>query len=220
MRRAKQSDRALEVLAGYRHGPDAALAAIRDGRTQAEAARAIILVEGISDQIAIETLARGHGRDLAAEGVLVFPTGGSCSLRRYLAEFAAAEPRPILAGLFDRDALPLLNRALAAAGLDAPESVTGLAALGFHISTRDLEDELIRAIGPARLAALIEAEGEGGALATLGKQAEWRDRSAGDLLHRFLRSKASRSLRYARLIVEALDEDRIPAPLSAVLASV
>ena len=79
---------------------------------------------------------------------------------------------------------------------------------------------LIRAIGPERLAELIAAEGEGGALATLGKQAAWRDRPAGDLLHRFLRSKASRSLRYARLIVEALDEGRIPAPLSAVLASV
>ena len=45
-------------------------------------ARAIVLVEGISDQIALETLAVRRGRDLAAERVVIVPTGGAHGVRR------------------------------------------------------------------------------------------------------------------------------------------
>lgn len=40
-------------------------------------ARAVILVEGWSDQAALEALARRRGRDLLAEGVVVMPIGGA-----------------------------------------------------------------------------------------------------------------------------------------------
>ena len=49
--------------------------------------RAAVLVEGISDQRAVETLARRQGRDLEAEGVAVVPIGGAQAIghcRRHL----------------------------------------------------------------------------------------------------------------------------------------
>jgi hypothetical protein len=39
-------------------------------------------------------------------------------------------------------------------------------------------------------------------------------------LRRFLGAGARRKLRYARLLTEAIDPDRIPRPLEAVLAAV
>jgi len=53
-------------------------------------ARAVVLVEGVSDQIAVETLAGRRGRDLAAEGIAVLPVGGAHGVGRYLARGASS----------------------------------------------------------------------------------------------------------------------------------
>src|SRR5919108_3471281 len=66
-------------------GPDATRRALA---TAAEA-RAVVLVEGISDQIALETLAARRGRDLAAEGVAVVPIGGAQAVQGFLARFGS-----------------------------------------------------------------------------------------------------------------------------------
>ena len=47
-------------------------------------ARAIVLVEGISDQIALATLAARRGRDLDDEGIVVVPIGGAQAIGRFL----------------------------------------------------------------------------------------------------------------------------------------
>src|SRR4029453_5508453 len=56
--------------------PPAGHEATNRALAKAGGARAVVLVEGFSDQIAIETLAVRRGRDLAAEGVVVVPIGG------------------------------------------------------------------------------------------------------------------------------------------------
>ena len=48
---------------------------------------AVILVEGITDRIAVEAVAAKLGRDLAAEGVEVVPIGGAQAIRRAAAEY-------------------------------------------------------------------------------------------------------------------------------------
>ena len=48
---------------------------IRD--VDAEHPHAVVLVEGLSDQAAVEALAERRGRDLDAEGVAVVPIGGA-----------------------------------------------------------------------------------------------------------------------------------------------
>lgn len=44
--------------------------------------RAVILVEGISDRVAVETLAERRGRELATQGVSVVPMGGAEAIGR------------------------------------------------------------------------------------------------------------------------------------------
>jgi len=49
-------------------------------------------------------------------------------------------------------------------------------------------------------------------------QAAWRDAGFVDQFRRFLAAGARRKLRYAGLFVRALDSDRQPRPLRAVLS--
>ena len=74
----------------------------------------------------------------------------------------------------------------------------------------DLEDELIRALGAARVEEVVEAHGDLGSFRTLQKQPEWRGRPVEEQLRRFMGSGGSRKIRYARLLVEALDLRAMP----------
>ena len=65
---------------------------------------AVILVEGISDQIAIETLASRQGRDLDHEGIVVLPMGGAQAITRFARQLGPAGERLALAGFCDADA--------------------------------------------------------------------------------------------------------------------
>src|SRR5262249_43332110 len=140
-----------DLLAGYVSGPAAATEATATTLARAEGARVVVLVEGVSDQIAVETLAVRHGRDLAAEGVAVLPAGGAHGVVRYLRRFGTEGAGARLAGLCDADEEHITRRALTVASLGAPGSRADLERLGFFVCAEDLEDELIRAAGPARV---------------------------------------------------------------------
>jgi hypothetical protein len=183
-------------------------------------ARAVILVEGLSDRIAVETLAARRDRDLAAEGVLVVPVGGAQAMARSLARFGAEGARLAMAGLCDAGEEPVVRRAVERAGLGSPRSRADLEALGFYVCDADLEDELVRALGPAAVEALFEVNGDLGAFRTFQRQPAWRGRDVEAQLRRFFGSADSRKLRYARLLVEAVDPSRVPHPLDGVLAHV
>jgi hypothetical protein len=213
----ERSRLATRALDGYVHGPDAPRTATTLAIHEAVSAEALIIVEGISDQIAIETLAVRRGRNLRAVGVAVLPVGGSGSAARYLREYGPAGKDLSLSGLCDLDAAETFRMAMKAAGIGAPETVPHMEALGFHVCVRDLEDELIRALGTDAVEAVISSQGDLGSFRTLQHQPEWRDRPTSHQLHRFFRSQARRSLRYARLLVEAAPIDRVPRPLAAVL---
>ena len=185
---------------------------------QREEARAIVLVEGVSDQVAVETLARQQGRDLATEGVSVVAIGGAQAIARELATLTDTGVR--LAGLCDAGEEADFRRALERAGLGSDLTRADMEALGFFVCERDLEDELIRALGPERVLEVAAAEGDLTAFRTLQKQPEWRGRPVEDQLRRWLGSGGRRKLRYARLLVEALDLAQIPRPLVRVLARV
>jgi len=212
-----RSDLADLALAGYVNGPDAVVEATNRALKKIENCETIILVEGISDQIAIETLALRQERDLDAEGVAVLPIGGAHAVSRYLQRFGPAGEHMDLAGFCDADAAETFRRGLIKAGVGHPQNADEMADVGFHVCVRDLEDELIRAVGPDQVVTVVESQGEFGPFKTFQKQPEWRGRPLDDQLHRFLGSKARRSLRYARLLMSAADLDRVPQPLTAVL---
>jgi hypothetical protein len=178
----------------------------------------VILVEGISDQQAVEALAQRRGRDLSAEGISVVPIGGAQAIDRFLHRFPPTHVR--LAGLCDAPEEAHFRRSLERAGLGAGLSRAGMERLGFYVCVVDLEDELIRALGAAEVERVVDAQGELGSFRTLQKQAAWRGRPHEEQLRRFMGSGGSRKIRYARLLVEALDLDRVPGPLDGVLAHV
>lgn len=217
--RGEQLDVAA-ALEGWAHGPGAPIRATQRALGKLDAADAIVIVEGISDQIAVETLARRRGRDLESEGVVVLPVGGAQAVARYLRRFGPHGERRHLAGLCDADAAEHVRRALHRCGVGTPATIDAMADLGFHVCTRNLEDELIRAVGPAPVQRILDAQGELRAFRTFQRQPEWRGRPVDAQLQRFLGSKARRTLRYAKLLIEAVDLDAVPAPLDAVLDDV
>jgi hypothetical protein len=64
---------------------------------------------------------------------------------------------------------------------------------------------------------ILDRQGELASFRTYQKQPAHRDRSPEDQIWGFM---WNRKLRYARLLVEALDLDAIPRPLDRVLAHV
>jgi len=181
---------------------------------------AVVLVEGVSDQAALEALARRRGRDLAAEAVAVLPMGGSKNITRFLERFGPAGLDRRLAGLCDEAEEGDYRRALERAGLGPVSTRDDLERSGFFVCVPDLEGELIRALGADSVEAVIETLGQTGMFRTFLKQPEWRHRARGDQLHRFLGVGSGRKIEAAPLLVDALDLDRVPRPLDAVLAHV
>jgi len=169
--------------------------------------KSCVLVEGTSDRRAVETLARRRGRDLDAEGVAVVPMGGYGNLPRLLAKYRDVR----LAGLYDIGEEQHFLRALECGDRGDLERI------GFYACTLDLEDELTRAVGPDGMQRVLSEQGELRAFRTYQKQPAHRDRPLEEQLHGFM---WNRKQRYAVLLVEALDLERVPRPLDRVLAHV
>lgn len=181
--------------------------------------RAIVLVEGFSDQLAVETLARRRGRDLQRERVSIVPIGGAQAIARFLARFAEGSDVR-LAGLCDEGEEHVFRDGLEHVGLGRRLTRAGMERLGFYVCVADLEDELIRALGPDEVERIVELHGDLPPFRTFQKQLVWREQSLDRQLKRFLCSADRRKLRYARFLVEALELDRVPRPLDAMLAHV
>lgn len=215
---AQRRELARRALDGYDSGPDATTRALADAQAKIGDAAALVLVEGLSDQIALETAAAGRGRDLEAERVVVVPIGGAHAIGRYLTELGPLTARVRLAGLCDVREEEIFRRALVAAGIGAPRTRADMAGLGFHVCVDDLEGELIRAVGVAGVEALFDSQGDLGSFQTLQGQPAWRGQDPERQMWRFLRAGSRRNLRYARLLTEAaMSRDALPRPLAAVL---
>jgi hypothetical protein len=179
----------------------------------------VVLVEGLSDKLAVEALAARSGRFLDAEGISVISMGGAMNIGRFLDRFGPRGHGLTLAGLYDVAEEPEIRRGLERAGLGSKLSRADIEGLGFLACVEDLEDELIRALGPDAVMSLVEARGELGPLRTLRKQPEWRTRPIEQQLRRFL-GNASRKIGYAPRLVDALDRADVPRPLAELLARV
>jgi hypothetical protein len=180
-------------------------------------ARAVVLVEGTSDKRALEALAARRGRDLAAEGVSVVPIGGAQAIGNVLAELGPRGRGVRLAGLCDAAEERHFRRALERAGFGPTIGRDDMEALGFYVCEADLEDELVRSLGADAVERVIEAEGEQTSFRTFQKQLEKRGLTREAQLHGFM---WNRKIRYASLLVEALDLGNVPRPLDRVLAHV
>ena len=161
---------------------------------------AVILVEGITDRIAVEAVAAKLGRDLARDGIEIVPIGGAQAIRRAVAEHA--EERVV--GL-----------------CDAPEERWFRRVLGdaTFVCVENLEDELIRALGVDRVEEVVAGEGDLPTFRSFQNQPAWRGRSTASQLLRWMHN-GDRHHRYPPLLIAALEPEQIPRPLAGVLARV
>ena len=177
----------------------------------------VVLVEGTSDRLALETLAERRGRDLADEGISIVPIGGAQAIGRFLERFGPRGLNVRLAGLCDAAEERDFRRGLERAGLGSNLTRAGMEELGFFVCVEDLEHELVRSVGAETVVNVIAAEGELGSFRTFQKQLAKRELSHDEQLWRFM---WNRKIRYAPLLVRALDLERVPRPLDCVLAHV
>jgi hypothetical protein len=179
--------------------------------------RAVVLVEGLSDRLALEVLARRRGRDLEREGILVAAMGGATNIGHYLGRYGPRGLGIEVAGLYDSAEERFFRQGLERAGLDVRPSPAGLAEHGFFVCTADLEDELIRAIGAEQVEQLVEAQGEIASFRRLQRQPAQRERTLHQQLRHLMGGRSGGKYRYAGIMAGAVDLDRVPRPLDAVL---
>lgn len=156
---------------------------------------AVVLVEGVTDRIALEAVAQRLGLDLA--GTEIVPIGGAQAIRRAAAQH---EGEPV-AGLCDVGEERWFRRVLG----DAT-----------YVCVKDLEDELIRALGAERVQEVVAAQGELDTFRNFQNQLFWRGRPVEQQLRRWLQN-GGRQHRYPPHLVEAMEPDEIPRPLTGVL---
>jgi Overcoming lysogenization defect protein-like, TOPRIM domain len=161
----------------------------------------VILVEGITDRIALEAAARRLGRDLGAGGVEVVPIGGAQAVARVAAGYDGIR----LAGLCDAGEERYFRRALGDA---------------VFVCRADLEDELVRALGPERVESVLATQGHLETFRNFQNQPAWRGRPVDAQLRRWLQASDNRGKRYPPLLIDALDPAEIPPPLAGVLGAV
>jgi hypothetical protein len=181
---------------------------------------AVVLVEGISDQFALEALARRRGRNLAAEGVSILAMHGATNIGGFLARLGLDGSGLRLAGLCDEGEEAAFRRALDRAGFGPNLSRAEMEQLGFYVCVVDLEDELIRCLGMAAVEGVIEAQGDLETFRKFQKQPQWRERTSEEQLRRFLGTRSGRKIQSAAMLVDVLDLSHVPRPLDGVLAHV
>lgn len=186
---------------------------------EARHATTVVLVEGLSDRIALEVLAERQGRSLRADGTFVVPTGGAMNFARLLAIFGPHGRDLRLAGLYDSPVEDRIRRSLETAGISQGNRQAGasLESCRFYRCVTDLEDEMIRALGPGEVEHIVAAEGELSSFRRLQNMPFHRHRPVDDQLHRFIGSRSGRKYRYARSLARSLDLADLPTPLAALL---
>ncbi len=174
-----------------------------------------VLLEGQSDVAAVRAVADRAGLGLKEPGVQLIAMGGATNIGRYLRAAAAADNVRVL-GMCDLSEAPYFVAALRALGCDA-RGTADLAGLGFYVCDRDLEDELVRAVGEDGALSVLADLGLTGRFATFVQQQAWAGRPFHDQVRRFAGSASGRKELMARALASAVELSRLPVPLANLL---
>jgi putative ATP-dependent endonuclease of the OLD family len=179
-------------------------------------ARNVVLVEGYSDRLALLTLARRKERDLDAEGTTVLSLEGGSGVGAFISLLGPNGLRLAVSGFCDSDKESKWIGALAAAGAKVTNRVE-LNALGFFVCERDLEDELVKALGVSSAQSLIAKEGEAKAFQKFVTQPAYASMTTEDQLRKFFQKD---KVRWTPLLVEALDLSTFKGALGDAISHV
>lgn len=177
----------------------------------------LVLVEGDSDAAALRALAGLVGCDLDSHQVHIRSAHGVTNFSRLLAEFLGTHPGARVCGMYDTADERHVRRALACAAMpiDADEC---LESFGFFACVADLEDELIRALGVEAVERVLEGQGELTSFRRFQAMPQHHGTPVHRQLRRFLGTRATRKIRSAQRLVEALDPARLPRPLAQLMS--
>jgi hypothetical protein len=173
-----------------------------------------VLLEGTSDVAAVRVAAGLAGRDPAA--VTLVDMRGATNARRLLGDLVPAGHSVL--GLCDRNEAPYVLRALNHVGYDVRD-VESLPRHGFWVCDRDLEEELIRAVGASRALEVLESTRLSASFATFTRQPAWADRPFPDQLRRFAGAGSGRKELLAGALTAALTFDELPPPLAGLVSA-
>jgi predicted ATP-dependent endonuclease of OLD family len=181
-------------------------------------ARAVLLVEGESDRLAVEAIAERKGRNLDADGVTIVPINGITKAPVYIDLFGPHGLNVKMAGLYDESEEAYVLRGVERSEMADEPNRADLERLGFLVCQRDLEDELVRALGGKAAKEVVEGNGDLGALELFSQQPAYKELSLEEQVVAFIQSgRKSRKVEYAPLLVDAIPESAFPAPLEKVL---
>jgi hypothetical protein len=172
----------------------------------------VVLVEGASDAAAVRVLCRARGIVESADTFAVVDMGGVTNIGRHLRALGLRDPSRRVLGVCDAPEERFFIRALQREGVEV-ETRADLEALGFVVCDRDLEDELIRALGPSRVEDALAELGDLDRFRTFQGQPEWRERPPAEQLHRFAGTRSGRKLVLAQRLASDLSPDETPSPL-------
>ena len=139
--RIDRGELARRALDGCGSGPAASSQATSRALPEVGDAMAVMLVEGTSDQIAVETAAVARGGELQAEQVVIVPIGGAHVIGHVLARVGPLSTRVRLAALCDLREEEVFWRGLVATHPESARAGTGSQPFERYVCVKDLEDE-------------------------------------------------------------------------------
>ncbi|WP_265446868.1 hypothetical protein [Flexivirga meconopsidis] len=175
----------------------------------------VVLLEGRSDVVALASFARRRGAG-ELDGAELVDLGGVTNVRSHLDRLSIQPTPSRAAGLCDRGEVDVVVRALRRFHPDV-QVVGDLPGHGFFVCDRDLEDELIRALGIPGCMSLLDRLGLGARFATFCRQPAWQSQPITDQLHRFVGTTSGRKELFAGEAACAIPLDRVPAPIAGLL---
>ena len=178
--------------------------------------RVVVLLEGRSDVAAVRTLAVARGLDETDGRLELVDMGGATNVRRHLDVLLRHPDPPRVLGMCDAGEVAFFRTALTAHGIAVPDSKV-MGAVGFHVCHRDLEDELIRALGADQVLAVLDELELVDRFAALQQQPAWRGRSLHAQLRRFAGVASGRKALFGAALAAALSPQRVPGPLATLL---
>jgi hypothetical protein len=184
--------------------------------------RVVVLVEGHSDAVALRVLCHRAGLDGldGADGddgrLRIVDMHGVTNVARQLGRL---DDGVTVLGLCDSAERRFVARALRRRGLPVA-SDDDLSRWGFEVCDRDLEDELVRALGPDRVLAVLDDLGERDRFLAFQRQPQWRGRDVHDQLRRFAGTHSGRKALLAERLATALEPGTVPAPLARLVEAI
>jgi hypothetical protein len=176
----------------------------------------VVLVEGPSDVASLRTLAAARGLDEERHDFELVSMGGVTNVRHHLTRLSAAAPEVRVAGLCDAPEERYVAGALRAQGV-VVETRADLEREGFFVCERDLEEEVIRALGPESVEVALADLRLLDRFRTFQRQPEWRDQPLADQLRRFAGVASGRKVLLAEELAGLLTPANTPHPLARLL---